>query len=351
MRLTFWQPFASFHQEAFLNALARAEGVERVTLCVEGDLPDSRRRAGWREANMAGVFVRRIQPDDVPEDGEDVVHVFTGFGTHRNIWKVFARLPRHRRCRVWAYTEAPDVTGVMGRLRSWKYGITAKVLAPRLDGILATGGCCAEFYRGIVPSSCPVKEFGYFDGTAEPAAGGEDILQGVARLLVVGQLIPRKGVDRLMKALAPFSYLSWRLCIVGEGPAKGTLRLLAQKYRIENRLQWMGTVRGEELRELYRKSSCLILPSRWDGWGMTVNEALREGCPVRVTETCGAASLLPEAWRLAEDERRWAKSLLSVLSNKSAEADRKLARSLSRKTLGEEGARRFLEAIADTSAA
>jgi glycosyltransferase involved in cell wall biosynthesis len=36
----------------------------------------------------------------------------------------------------------------------------------------------------------------------------------------------------------------------------------------------------------------LVLPSRWDGWGMVVNEALTAGVPVIVSDRCGAADLI-----------------------------------------------------------
>ena len=51
-------------------------------------------------------------------------------------------------------------------------------------------------------------------------------------------------------------------------------------------------LRNDVARQMIANSDCLILPSRWDGWGAVVNEALMMGVPVICSDTCGASDLL-----------------------------------------------------------
>lgn len=125
MKLIFWQPFLSFHQEGFYRALIREPWVDSVVFRVESNLPPERKRAGWREVDARGLLVEPIVAECVPELDEDVIHFFTGFGTHPLIWNAFDRIPIHADCRVFAYTEAPDLTGAAGVLRRWKYSFMA----------------------------------------------------------------------------------------------------------------------------------------------------------------------------------------------------------------------------------
>jgi glycosyltransferase involved in cell wall biosynthesis len=48
---------------------------------------------------------------------------------------------------------------------------------------------------------------------------------------------------------------------------------------------------------LLEHADVLLLPSRYDGWGAVVNEALMCGVPVVCSDNCGAADLLREPWR------------------------------------------------------
>ena len=49
--------------------------------------------------------------------------------------------------------------------------------------------------------------------------------------------------------------------------------------------------------DLFHDTDLLLLPSRKDGWGAVVNEALMCGVPVICSDNCGAADLLREPWR------------------------------------------------------
>jgi glycosyltransferase involved in cell wall biosynthesis len=113
----------------------------------------------------------------------------------------------------------------------------------------------------------------------------------VVRLLAVGSLIPRKGYDVLVAALARLTHLPWRLTVVGDcGRSQQTARQVRAdiaRFALADRIAVLGTVGAGELAPLYASADLFVLPSRFEGYGMAYAEALAHGVPV-VGTTAGA---------------------------------------------------------------
>jgi glycosyltransferase involved in cell wall biosynthesis len=106
-------------------------------------------------------------------------------------------------------------------------------------------------------------------------------------LLFVGALQPRKDPVVALEALAR---LPNDLQLVMVGPAKrgeGEVRSALHRLRLTSRVQLTGYIPQNELAELYRGAACMIFPSRYEGFGLPVLEAMASGTPV-VTTTAGA---------------------------------------------------------------
>ena len=99
------------------------------------------------------------------------------------------------------------------------------------------------------------------------------------RLLYVGSLIERKGVDLLLDALKQV-HSDWELHIVGNGPQKSVLQNKAEEYGIADRIVWCGFREGEALLQEYAEASLFILPTREDCYGLVLVEALATGIPI-----------------------------------------------------------------------
>jgi glycosyltransferase involved in cell wall biosynthesis len=109
-------------------------------------------------------------------------------------------------------------------------------------------------------------------------------------LLFVGALQPRKDPICAVKALAR---LDPELKLLFVGPEKrggNEVRREVARLGLEQRVRFLGHVPKEELSALYRGAECLVLPSRDEGFGLPVLEAMASGTPV-VASTAGA---LPE---------------------------------------------------------
>jgi glycosyltransferase involved in cell wall biosynthesis len=121
-----------------------------------------------------------------------------------------------------------------------------------------------------------------------PALGSNS---GVVRLLSIGSVLPVKGYDLLIAALARLNEMPWRLTIAGDrtrNPATAA-RLDAdiEAYGLGNRVAVLGAIAPERVTELYLASDVFVLASRFEGYGMALSEAIAHGLPV-VSTTAGA---------------------------------------------------------------
>jgi glycosyltransferase involved in cell wall biosynthesis len=114
-------------------------------------------------------------------------------------------------------------------------------------------------------------------------------------LLAVGSVIPRKGYDLLIAALASLCDRPWRLVIAGDrGRDPATSHAIDREIAINglaDRITMLGAVSSERLSTLYSSADLMVLPSRFEGFGMVYAEAIAHGLPVLGT-TAGA---IPEA--------------------------------------------------------
>ena len=114
-------------------------------------------------------------------------------------------------------------------------------------------------------------------------------------LLTVGRLVPRKGVDTVIKALplllAEFPSLRYR--VVGDGPDRKRLEGLAEALGVSGCVEFLGRVPEEELPRLYRQAHIFVMPTREEeadveGFGIAYLEASASGLPVVAGRSGGA---------------------------------------------------------------
>jgi glycosyltransferase involved in cell wall biosynthesis len=113
---------------------------------------------------------------------------------------------------------------------------------------------------------------------------------GAPYVLFVGTLQPRKDPLAALEALALVD-ADLRLVLVGPDKGSGAeARRRASKLGLHGRVEFAGHVEKQELAELYRGAACLVFPSRYEGFGLPVVEAMASGTPVVAT----AAGSIPE---------------------------------------------------------
>lgn len=106
--------------------------------------------------------------------------------------------------------------------------------------------------------------------------------------LFIGRLARQKGVDILIKALKKIE--RGILIVAGEGEESYGLARLTSELGLEQRIKFLGQRR--DIPELLAVADCLVLPSRWEGFGMVVLEAMAAGVPVVASAVNGIEEII-----------------------------------------------------------
>lgn len=197
--------------------------------------------------------------------------------------------------------EAPGIHS-RGPLGRWLRRLAQGPVRRSAAGIAAIGTRAVKAYRELVPADVPVWNIPYHCDLSEYLAirrprASVASSSGV-RFLFSGQLIPRKGADVLIRA---FEQVCQRdpnatLTLLGDGPHHTRYRqLVSPEWR--DRIRFAGFRQPGELPAAFAEADVFVLPSRYDGWGVVVNEALAAGMPIITTSTVGSAADLVEPGR------------------------------------------------------
>ena len=155
-------------------------------------------------------------------------------------------------------------------------------------GIVAIGGAAERDYRSrfphlhhfCIPYHCDLAPF-----LATRARRDARPLT----FLFCGQMIERKGVDVLLLAFDRLiaSGVDARLLLVGrEAELPKFMNLVSPATRLK--VDYEGFQAPESLPSYFARSDVFVLPSRHDGWGVVVNQALATGIPIITSDAVGA---------------------------------------------------------------
>ena len=139
-------------------------------------------------------------------------------------------------------------------------------------------------------------------GRAAVAHPGKDHLSplprlpggGELRILHVGNIHPVKGLDVLLAALSGIADVPFRLEVAGAVADERFRRSLDDfmDETLRDRVRFLGPVPMEGMSELYRLTDALVVPSRYEGFGIALLEAMGFGIPVVAGQEGGAGELV-----------------------------------------------------------
>jgi glycosyltransferase involved in cell wall biosynthesis len=220
----------------------------------------------------------------------------------------------------------------------------------RASGVAAIGSFAELDYRGRFPEPRHFRIPYYCELAAFFAAPRRVRDDGTVVFLFCGQMIARKGVDILLAAFQRLAR-SARLLLVGREAELPAL-LAALPADARSRITYAGFQAPEDLPRFFSQADVFILPSRYDGWGVVVNQALGAGLPIICSDLVGAGH------DLVEDEVNGAKFHAGDADALAAQMERLVAapelvekwgaasREKARDWTPEVGAGRWVEALA-----
>lgn len=357
MNVLFLSIVPSPYQRDLFTSLNKIDGLEIQVRYAEAGSPDS----PWPEAELKSyeqVYKsfylswkgkRFIINRQVPSiDGFDVV-VLNGYVTVPAQW-VLRTAGKKVPLIFWGEKLEHAQGGVRERMQKWLTGPMRK-----LSAIIAIGKKARRDYIDTFPG-IPVYEVPYY---CRIDAFGRSIPKRPRtppRILFCGQMIARKGVDILLEAFSRIaqSGIQAQLILVGrEGELPSMMREVTDE--VQRRIDFKGFQAPENLPDFFAEADIFVLPSRYDGWGVVVNQALGAGLSVICSDAVGAAEDLVEEGRNgfifpSEDVDRLEACLRDLLMEPeklAAFSARSLA--MSQKLTPEQGARDLYEILKEVT--
>lgn len=134
---------------------------------------------------------------------------------------------------------------------------------------------------------------------ADPALREELGLKEGDRLLSsVGRWAARKGIREVLSCFEKVHSKDkdTALCLVGWGPLEGEIRSRIKKKGLTDRIKTFRSLPFKKMQALVATSDLALFHSYWEGFGLTVGEALSSGTPVVATDVGGAPEMVKEGW-------------------------------------------------------
>jgi glycosyltransferase involved in cell wall biosynthesis len=187
------------------------------------------------------------------------------------------------------------------------------MLRNAISGVFAISPLAVEQYRRIGIPASKVFRFGYFIPATSPSINrvGSSDQDAPLRIIYVGSLIARKGIDVLINAANKLSRRGLRIRVDVFGPGNPA------DYEFDGAVvKYCGRIPFGRSQQVISEYDLLVVPSRYDGWGVVVNEALMVGVPVVCSNRVGAGAIV-DKWKCgrvynAEDEDALAETLRGI---------------------------------------
>jgi glycosyltransferase involved in cell wall biosynthesis/peptidoglycan/xylan/chitin deacetylase (PgdA/CDA1 family) len=291
LRIGILMDHPSPHMVALLDAIAKREDYTAIVIYF-GKSASGR---GWGTPTgklpyrfLEGITVTegfRINPDLLQVLRQMRVDVWVVNTVYSSPSTLFATWWLSHYSIPWVYMNEPPRP--RNRMVSMLKSLLLQFVLQRAWGIIGMGEKAVAMYRTLLHEDRPLASIPYYihleDFFSLPIT--DELIDGdVLQFLTCCQMIHRKGLDVLFKACKELKDTNWRLTLVGDGPLRRKLEKEFIKHFSNKRINFTGEVSYEKRHLLFADKHVFILPSRWDGWGMVVPEALAAGLPVISTD-------------------------------------------------------------------
>lgn len=158
----------------------------------------------------------------------------------------------------------------------------------------------ASKYKNVIYNGVDTNKFVYL---AKKNLNPQQIIVGAA-----SRLVKQKGLDLLIKAWAEIRPNNARLIIGGDGADKTLLESLIKLYALETSVKLIGW--PSSMPDFYHHLDLFVMPSRWEGLGISALEAAASGTPMLLSDADGLKEI-------AKQSETWvceANSLTSLIS-------------------------------------
>jgi glycosyltransferase involved in cell wall biosynthesis len=179
--------------------------------------------------------------------------------------------------------------------------------------------CISERVREqVLEGSATVNTEVIYNGVDPQAFAPREERPGAGVLLSVGNLIPIKGHELLLRAFGAIHHRFPQLSceIIGDGPERSPLNALAVELKLADKTRFLGRRNRAEVAEAMQGCTIFALPSRYEGLGCVYLEAMSVGKPVIACRGQGIEEVIihgSNGWLVNPDDLQGLTGALSAL--------------------------------------
>ena len=296
MKLLIWTPIPTHHQSGFLSAV-RSLGIDLVVHYYLA-VPQARLDLGWSDPTGLPPGERRVPARigslKLCADWKERIHILPGCG-RPFLFALALACSLHRL--QWLHWSEPSSPYSHYRLISNLVRRRYAALNNRFGcGALAIGELARRDFIDWGIKADRIRFLPYsIDPVRAASASSRALGEGGVRFLYLGVFEPRKGLDILVAAFAQINaeYPNASLTLVGADHSQGKYHRQAESLGIQS-IEFKTPVPAADIGEIIGSHDVLVLPSRFDGWGMVLSEGASMGRALISTAACGAAFHLIE---------------------------------------------------------
>jgi glycosyltransferase involved in cell wall biosynthesis len=172
------------------------------------------------------------------------------------------------------------------KFRPFLYKIYGKIYLNNINGILTVSELAIKQFKEIGAKNKQIYPFGYFVPKLNFKKNVNENRKKL-KIVFVGSLIYRKGIDYLCKVVKKLNSKNFVIQLDVYGP--GNTAILGKKTK---GLNYCGVIPFGQSQQVISDYDLFVFPSRFDGWGVVVNESILAGVPVLCSDSVGAKCII-----------------------------------------------------------
>lgn len=303
MKVFFWQPLLTEHSVHTLNAISRELRMDPVFYVTK--LEDCERSSqGWSIVNPTGLRVHsdgaigRLRSARVLIQNRSNLHFF-GSPLENKLDLLLYVIVRLYNIPCVLISEPINDTryayfGYASKRMCHKkalrkiYQKVVTLLLGKRSTLLAISEKSLKQYESLGWNRELVIPWGYY--VPLKCSSTKRNPSDVLRMIFVGNLIPRKGLDIVLKALSQLvNSQRGRVSLDVYGPGD-----IERYSEFRDVFTYRGMIQFGDAQRIMTNYDIVVIPSHFDGWGVVVNEAILAGVPAIVSHQVGASSIVKE---------------------------------------------------------
>ena len=297
MNFIFFQNCLSPHQIPYIKEVCLDERVDKVYLITPRIDYEDRMVMGWsgidylKNAQIIFSLNPSIDYIDNLLNMSDCICIFSGIHADKDVFKWFQRSLSFNVKRN-IITEFPNIYNRPLWLHRLRFLVQDYRYIKYFDSVLAIGKRTCDYYKSWGKKWNVIPFIYCTDSPVYHRNEYNDINK--LSMVFVGSLSKRKNSIIIFRALHNLhsKIKNISIDIIGDGKERNTIEKYVNDHQLNDCVHIVGYMPMDKIQKQLGLYDVLILPSKYDGWGAVVNEAITQGVYVVCSNHCGAEMIL-----------------------------------------------------------